>query len=502
VTRLLSASVRASAFVRKEAVEVIRQPRLLVTLIIGPFVILLLFGAGLRDEDPPYATVFVAPGDAALATEVRGFVEEQTDRVSVQGITHDEAWALRQLQGGRTEMVVVFPEGVEETLREDEQAVITLHHNQMDPIEARALLLYLREAVDQINRQLVASTIADAQADTEGLHEHVTEARQRLASARAAADDGDDGLVALELARLRTDTAVLVLALGSAAVVQDMAGSSDGGANQTEESLPAAVARFSERVESIEDTDGFRAEADELEQDLAAMEETLAEFRTVSAEVLAGPFRGELRQLAGNEVELSDFYAPAVVVVLLQHFLVTFVSLSLVRERELGTTELYRVAPLRVGELLLGKYLAYTTLAAAVGFGLISALVLALGVPMRGSWAALVLVLVPLLVASCGLGLCIASVSRTDSQAVQYTMLVLLATVFFSGFMLSLDRFLPPFHWLGYLLPASYGIDLLRPIMLSGVFEQQLPMLFALSALGLALGALGWFGMSRQLRQA
>jgi ABC-2 type transport system permease protein len=502
VNRAYAALVRSSAFLRKEAAEVIRQPRLLLTLIVGPFIILLVFGAGLRDADPPFDTVFVAPQDQELAEEVREFAEGQEERLTVHGITRDEGSAMRQLRTGALDMVVVFPDGVEETVRADEHAIITLYHNQMDPIENRALLLYLEHAVSEVNRQIVARAIEEGQADTEELHERVTQARRRVASARRAADDDDDGRAELELANLRAETAALALAVGPAAAILESTSGDDTADGQAgeDDTLQAAVARFSQRVDTMEDSDDVDREGEELERDLLVMEDALDEFRDLSPEVLASPFRGEVRRLTGNNVELGDFYAPAVVILLLQHLLVTFVSLSVVRERELGTTELYQVAPLRVGELVVGKYLAYMIIATLVSATLIAALVLGLGVPMEGSWWAVALVLFAVMVASCGLGLCVAAVSRTDSQAVQYTMLVLLATVFFSGFTLSLDRFMPPFQWIGFLLPASYGVHLLRSTMLGGVLDQP-ELLATLGVFALLLGALGWFGTSRTLRQ-
>ncbi len=45
--------IRASAFLRKEIVNVLRQPRLVLTLVLGPFVILLVYGLGFREEARP-----------------------------------------------------------------------------------------------------------------------------------------------------------------------------------------------------------------------------------------------------------------------------------------------------------------------------------------------------------------------------------------------------------------------------------------------------------------
>lgn len=489
---LFATAIRTLAFVRKEIAEVLRQPRLLVTLVAAPFLILLIFGAGLRDVDPPVRTVFVSPEDQELAGEVVEFAQTQRERLIVEGVTDDEAQALARLRAGDVGLVVVFPAEVAETVREDEQAVITLYHNQMDPIESQAIFLYMQEAVSQINQQVLGTVIAESQTDSEELEERVATARERTQRARTAVDR-DDPSAMLEISRLRADTAALVLAAGPAAAALDGVV-----ASEDDESLHGAVGSFNERVEGIEDPDDFEREADDLDRDLAAMESALTEFRSLSPEVLVAPFRGELVRVVGGDVSLSDFYAPAVVVVLLQHLLVTFVALSIVREAELGTSELYRVAPLRTGELVTGKYVAHMIIAAVVAVALVLALVLGLGVPMQGNWLMLVFVLLAVLFASSGLGFCIAGVSRSDSQAVQYTMLVLLATIFFSGFTLSLDRFVRPFDWIGYLLPATYGVRLMRDVMLRGILGQPL-LLGVLLVFGAVLALLGWLAVRRRL---
>ena len=51
--------IRISAFLRKEIVEILRQPRLVLTLILGPFLILLLFGLGYYVQAQPVRAIFV-----------------------------------------------------------------------------------------------------------------------------------------------------------------------------------------------------------------------------------------------------------------------------------------------------------------------------------------------------------------------------------------------------------------------------------------------------------
>ena len=59
-------------------------------------------------------------------------------------------------------------------------------------------------------------------------------------------------------------------------------------------------------------------------------------------------------------------------------------------------------------------------------------------------------------------------VSDSERQAVQLSLLTLLASVFFSGFVLPLDEFTAPVRVLAYLLPVTHGIQLLQDLMLRG----------------------------------
>ena len=56
VNRAWAAVIQCFAFVRKEIAEILRQPRLIMLLVIGPFSLLLLFGAGYRNQDLAFRT--------------------------------------------------------------------------------------------------------------------------------------------------------------------------------------------------------------------------------------------------------------------------------------------------------------------------------------------------------------------------------------------------------------------------------------------------------------
>jgi ABC-2 type transport system permease protein len=129
---------------------------------------------------------------------------------------------------------------------------------------------------------------------------------------------------------------------------------------------------------------------------------------------------------------------------------------------------------------------------------LVTLVVQLLGVPLHGDPAAVAVVLGLVLVASVGLGFLISLMSPTDAQAVQYSMIVLLASLFFSGFFLAVERLAYPARIISWLLPATFGISLLRDVMLRGL-SLHLSTTLALCAYAMIAILVSYLGTRRLL---
>ena len=103
--------------------------------------------------------------------------------------------------------------------------------------------------------------------------------------------------------------------------------------------------------------------------------------------------------------------------------------------------------------------------------------------------------------ASLGLGLLISTIVDSERQAVQLSMLVLLASVFFSGFVLPLDQFITPLRIAAYSLPVTHGIQLLQDFMLRGGTNQSWELL-VLGGIGVVLFLLTSITVRRNMRSA
>jgi ABC-2 type transport system permease protein len=206
-----------------------------------------------------------------------------------------------------------------------------------------------------------------------------------------------------------------------------------------------------------------------LNDTLAQIQGPVAEFSDIDPDVLVRPFTSRTYTVLPQVIRPTDFFAPSSIALLLQHMALSFAALALVRDRALGLVEVFRVGPTSVASILAGRFVAFVFAGTVVGAALVVAVVQLLDVPMLGSYSWLALSLVMLVFASAALGMVLALISKTDSQAVQYAMLALLASLFFGGFVLDLSLFDHPARAVSWLLPVTYGIPLAQHSMLRGI---------------------------------
>ncbi len=168
-------------------------------------------------------------------------------------------------------------------------------------------------------------------------------------------------------------------------------------------------------------------------------------------------------------MESVKFNIPALIGLIMQNITVMLTGFALVRERERGTLEQLIITPVKSVELITGKLVPYVVIAF-----LDVLLVLAIGtfwfnVTVKGSIVLLLALSSVFLLAALGFGMFISTVAKTQLQAMQMSILLLLPSVLLSGFMFPRSS-MPIFvQFLGGLLPLTYFLDILRGIILKGV---------------------------------
>ena len=126
---------------------------------------------------------------------------------------------------------------------------------------------------------------------------------------------------------------------------------------------------------------------------------------------------------------------PGILALVLLVVTTTLSSMAIVREKEVGTLEQLNVTPIARWELIVGKLVPYAALGMVDVLLVVAVAVRWFEVPLRGSFALLLLMCLVYLLTALGLGLFVSTVSRTQQQAMMTTaFFFLVPMIFLSGF--------------------------------------------------------------------
>ena len=450
----------------KEFWALVRQPQLLLLLLVGPVAIMVAFGLSLdvRSILRPSALVVVEPGSEG-ARIFEEFRDDFAQRANIVGTTDDPESARQRLQRGEVDAVIALPPDPLGRVAEGEQAVLRVLYNTINPVFGTRVPSRSFALVLELNQNIVERSIGRSLGDVRSIEEGLAELERRLEEASATAAELSSEEAQDTTAELDATLADLEGSLSTLEAADTGEGGEVSATLEEVRTAREALGRVQEaQAEGIARTTGLV----ELQADLDSVQESLAALPAdASPQVLANPFRLETENLA-TPPEVVGYYAPGVLALLIQHIAVSLASLAIIRERLGGTYEFFQVSPLRYGELLAGQALTYFGLVIGVNLGVAAALAAFLDIPVEGGYARLALAMVLLTVASLGLGFMVSALAKSQLQAIQVAMLLFIASGFFAGFLFPLGQMGGVAIAISYLLPASYGIRGLQDVMIRG----------------------------------
>lgn len=470
----------------------LRQPRLMVTLILAPFAILLIFGLGYRTDPPPFRTLLVLPNEeAGLATQRQELSDAFGDAIELEGTTTDATEARARLRSGDVDLLIIGPANALTSIEDGERAEFVVVHSEVDPVIRSSIDLLAQLSVDELNRRVLTEIVSRAQAGSEVIEQPLERMQETTDELMLAVESGDRFAVDETRRELLAQIEQLEAETEASASLRSTVGNALGTTSEDPFDLLRAD------LKAVAAEKGALQAARDFEDRLDDFESRFGQLQEVEPGIFVTPFGTDVKDIADLPGTPALFYAPGVLIILVQHLALTFSALSLVRERQLGLTELFKASPLAPAEMLIGKFFAFLTASTVIAATLIGAILL-FGVTIRGSVSYLALTVVLVIMASLGLGFVISFVAKTDSQAVQYAMMVLLFSIFFTGLILPLDQLIPPVRALSFLAPGTYGISALHDVMFRGL-RPDLTILVGLAAYALVAFGASWFVMRRHV---
>ena len=200
------------------------------------------------------------------------------------------------------------------------------------------------------------------------------------------------------------------------------------------------------------------------------------------------------------ELRSTLFLVPGLIAYILMITAVVSTALSVVREKENGTMEQVRMAPIDTFSFIVGKALPYFLISLASAALILLAAMALFGLPMRGSWISLFVAISLFIAGALATGLLISTVAETQQVAFQAALLTsFLPTLLLSGFIFPISSMPHALQIITTIVPARYFIVALRGIVLKGTSVTLLwPQMAALVVYVLAMVTLASVRLAKE----
>jgi ABC-2 type transport system permease protein len=160
---MLKFITRIFSFLNKELAEIFRQPALILLLVLGPFLLMFLFGLGYPDENRTLRTIFVLEDQNVPPEELNLFTESINPSIAETQVEQNKANALAKLARNQADLVIVVPANAVETIQSNQQAAFLIYHNEVDPFQIAYIYSIGNIYVDEVNRRILESATEQGQ---------------------------------------------------------------------------------------------------------------------------------------------------------------------------------------------------------------------------------------------------------------------------------------------------------------------------------------------------
>lgn len=181
------------------------------------------------------------------------------------------------------------------------------------------------------------------------------------------------------------------------------------------------------------------------------------------------------RMFYNPELKGVYMFVPGIMAMILMLVSALMTSISIVREKEMGTMEVLLVSPLRPIQIILGKVMPYVFLSLINAAIIIILSLTVFNLPVQGSMLLLFAECLLFIILALSLGILISASTDSQQVAMLLSMIALmLPTILLSGFIYPIENMPVILQVLCQIMPPKWFIDIVKGIMLKGVGLESL----------------------------
>jgi ABC-2 type transport system permease protein len=178
----------------------------------------------------------------------------------------------------------------------------------------------------------------------------------------------------------------------------------------------------------------------------------------------------EVRQLYNEEQNGSMNFIPGVIALIFMIVCTALTSVSVVKEKEMGTMEILLVSPFKPILVLISKAVPYLVLSLINLVIILLLSVYLLDVHVRGSLLLLFAESILFIITCLSLGLLISNLTNSQQTAMLISMMgMMLPTILFTGFMFPIENMPWIFQMISHIIPSRYYYIIIKAVMLKGL---------------------------------
>ncbi|NCO64622.1 MAG: ABC transporter permease [Flavobacteriales bacterium] len=178
----------------------------------------------------------------------------------------------------------------------------------------------------------------------------------------------------------------------------------------------------------------------------------------------------ETRMVYNPELKSVYMFVPGVMTIILMLVSAMMTSISITREKELGTMEILLVSPLKPIQVIIGKVFPYIFLSIINAVVIVTLSIFIFKMPVQGSLFLLGLESILFIISALALGILISTISATQQTAMMISLMgLMLPVILLSGFIFPISSMPIPLQVISNIIPAKWFIIIIKGIMLKGV---------------------------------
>jgi ABC-2 type transport system permease protein len=183
----------------------------------------------------------------------------------------------------------------------------------------------------------------------------------------------------------------------------------------------------------------------------------------------------QTRMVYNPELKSVYMFVPGVMTIILMLVSAMMTSISITREKELGTMEILLVSPIKPFQVIIGKVFPYIFLSIINAIVIVVLSIFIFNMPVQGSLFLLGLESVLFIITSLALGILISTISATQQTAMMISLMgLMLPVILLSGFIFPITSMPLPLQVISNIIPAKWFIIIIKGIMLKGVGIQYI----------------------------